>query len=199
MEYGGSMQQYPNGSYDQNPSNMYDQNPGQNPQFQEPLSGNMKSMMPNMGGPGFGGYQQQNQNFNNNYQQNYRPQMKMDLYKTSLCKTWEAQGSCSYGDRCKFAHGQEDIRAPGSFNGDSPRYFNNNWRGDQNRGRGGFNRGRGYNRGRGGNYGNNMRGGYGNNNMRGGYGNNNMRGGYGNNMRGGYGNNNMGGENMEQL
>eukprot|EP00092_Neocalanus_flemingeri_P016244 GFUD01017587.1.p1 GENE.GFUD01017587.1~~GFUD01017587.1.p1 ORF type:complete len:378 (+),score=118.98 GFUD01017587.1:187-1320(+) len=30
--------------------------------------------------------------------------------KTVLCKNWAAEGSCSYGDTCNFAHGEEQIR-----------------------------------------------------------------------------------------
>ena len=35
-------------------------------------------------------------------------------YRTKLCTRW-AQGSCQYGDRCMFAHGEEQMRA---FGGD---------------------------------------------------------------------------------
>ena len=40
-----------------------------------------------------------------------KPQEKPDwsqdpLYKTALCNKWEeAEGSCEYGDSCRFAHG----------------------------------------------------------------------------------------------
>ena len=40
-----------------------------------------------------------------------KPQDKPDwsqdpLYKTALCNKWEeAEGSCEYGDSCRFAHG----------------------------------------------------------------------------------------------
>ena len=30
-------------------------------------------------------------------------------YKTEICKKWEA-GFCEFGDKCAFAHGNEDIR-----------------------------------------------------------------------------------------
>ena len=30
--------------------------------------------------------------------------------KTVLCKNWSEKGSCTYGDSCNFAHGEEQIR-----------------------------------------------------------------------------------------
>ena len=49
----------------------------------------------------------------NNY--NSRPQGQTnDRYKTSLCTNFSEQGNCSYGDRCRYAHGPEDLREPGS-------------------------------------------------------------------------------------
>ena len=27
-----------------------------------------------------------------------------------MCKNWSEDGSCSYGDKCSFAHGEEQIR-----------------------------------------------------------------------------------------
>ncbi|ETO06453.1 hypothetical protein RFI_30938 [Reticulomyxa filosa] len=33
-----------------------------------------------------------------------------DLYKTELCENWMNEGHCSYGDKCNFAHGIEDMR-----------------------------------------------------------------------------------------
>lgn len=33
------------------------------------------------------------------------------LYKTELCHTWRQTGSCRYGARCQFAHGQLELRA----------------------------------------------------------------------------------------
>ena len=30
--------------------------------------------------------------------------------KTVLCKNWSEDGSCTYGDKCSFAHGEEQIR-----------------------------------------------------------------------------------------
>lgn len=32
------------------------------------------------------------------------------LYKTELCRSWEETGSCRYGNKCQFAHGQNELR-----------------------------------------------------------------------------------------
>lgn len=32
------------------------------------------------------------------------------LIKTEMCRSWETNGACKYGDRCTFAHGVEDMR-----------------------------------------------------------------------------------------
>ena len=33
------------------------------------------------------------------------------FYKVALCKNWtHAAPTCSYGDRCNFAHGEEELR-----------------------------------------------------------------------------------------
>jgi len=39
------------------------------------------------------------------------------LYKTALCKTFTQNGSCTYNDKCKFAHGAQDLHEPGSTGG----------------------------------------------------------------------------------
>ncbi|CDW86841.1 zinc finger protein [Stylonychia lemnae] len=31
-------------------------------------------------------------------------------YKTELCKNWEIEGNCIFGDRCSFAHGQRQLQ-----------------------------------------------------------------------------------------
>ena len=31
-------------------------------------------------------------------------------YKTELCNNWTEQGACRYGDKCRFAHGEEELR-----------------------------------------------------------------------------------------
>ncbi|KAG8931185.1 hypothetical protein FRC02_003081 [Tulasnella sp. 418] len=35
---------------------------------------------------------------------------KLGLYKTELCRSWEEKGSCRYGSKCQFAHGEDEIR-----------------------------------------------------------------------------------------
>lgn len=35
---------------------------------------------------------------------------KLGLYKTELCRSWEEKGTCRYGTKCQFAHGEEEIR-----------------------------------------------------------------------------------------
>ena len=37
------------------------------------------------------------------------PNEKPSNYKTKLCNSWEKDGSCSYGAKCNFAHGKEDL------------------------------------------------------------------------------------------
>ncbi len=32
-----------------------------------------------------------------------------DKYKTELCKNWEEKGFCSYGNKCRFAHGVDEL------------------------------------------------------------------------------------------
>ncbi|KAG1146404.1 hypothetical protein G6F37_008973 [Rhizopus arrhizus] len=32
------------------------------------------------------------------------------LYKTEMCRNWQEIGSCRYGHKCRFAHGQEELR-----------------------------------------------------------------------------------------
>ena len=36
---------------------------------------------------------------------------KLGLYKTELCRSWEEKGSCRYGAKCQFAHGEEELRS----------------------------------------------------------------------------------------
>ena len=33
-------------------------------------------------------------------------------FKTSLCKLFEATGSCNFGQKCSFAHGAHELRKP---------------------------------------------------------------------------------------
>ncbi|THH32355.1 hypothetical protein EUX98_g1872 [Antrodiella citrinella] len=35
---------------------------------------------------------------------------KLGLYKTELCRSWEEKGSCRYGSKCQFAHGEDELR-----------------------------------------------------------------------------------------
>lgn len=35
---------------------------------------------------------------------------KLGLYKTELCRSWEEKGTCRYGAKCQFAHGEEELR-----------------------------------------------------------------------------------------
>ncbi|KAI8391294.1 uncharacterized protein BYT42DRAFT_556368 [Radiomyces spectabilis] len=37
-------------------------------------------------------------------------QKRQRLYKTELCRNWEKQNQCQYGDRCQYAHGVCDLR-----------------------------------------------------------------------------------------
>lgn len=36
---------------------------------------------------------------------------KLGLYKTELCRSWEEKGSCRYGAKCQFAHGEDELRS----------------------------------------------------------------------------------------
>lgn len=35
---------------------------------------------------------------------------KLNLYKTELCRSWEEKGTCRYGAKCQFAHGEDELR-----------------------------------------------------------------------------------------
>lgn len=41
------------------------------------------------------------------------------LFKTELCRNFTERGKCDYGDRCKFAHGEHDLR---------PRHFDRKYK-----------------------------------------------------------------------
>ncbi|GMT14541.1 hypothetical protein PFISCL1PPCAC_5838, partial [Pristionchus fissidentatus] len=41
-----------------------------------------------------------------------RYKRRQDAFKTALCDTYRRTGSCSYGDNCRFAHNQEELRVP---------------------------------------------------------------------------------------
>jgi len=32
------------------------------------------------------------------------------LYKTQMCNNWQSEEGCEYGDTCRFAHGQDELR-----------------------------------------------------------------------------------------
>lgn len=36
--------------------------------------------------------------------------MDHSKYKTRLCKTWERNGTCHYGEHCQFAHGHKELK-----------------------------------------------------------------------------------------
>ena len=35
---------------------------------------------------------------------------EQNLYKTELCRSYEETGTCRYGPKCQFAHGQDELR-----------------------------------------------------------------------------------------
>eukprot|EP01084_Bolivina_argentea_P238155 400114_1 len=53
-----------------------------------------------------------NGNLNQNRKKNKRMSAceKGDLFKTELCENWVKKGHCTYGKKCHFAHGRDDIR-----------------------------------------------------------------------------------------
>lgn len=83
---------------------MYNQNQGQ---LQGGQMGMNQMQMQQMGMPM--GMNQGFQRPNNMYQDHHG---NKDKYKTALCNNFEQTGMCKFGDSCKFAHGQEDIRVP---------------------------------------------------------------------------------------
>jgi hypothetical protein len=34
----------------------------------------------------------------------------LEVYKTELCRSWTMKKQCSYGNKCHYAHGVEDLR-----------------------------------------------------------------------------------------
>ena len=52
--------------------------------------------------------QQQNQNFINNHRKTEINQK----YKTERCRHYETHKNCMLGDKCHFAHGDEEMRKP---------------------------------------------------------------------------------------
>ena len=121
----------------------------------------------------FGGYQQNDGGFNrgppmndggmnNDFSQNNK-------YKTSLCNNFENEGFCKFGDNCKFAHGESDLKSGGGGGGFGGQRGGGDRGGYQPRGRGGYggDRGGGFGGQRGG-FGGGSRGGYGGGDMGGG-------------------------------
>eukprot|EP01060_Flectonema_neradi_P002623 TRINITY_DN11664_c0_g1_i1.p1 TRINITY_DN11664_c0_g1~~TRINITY_DN11664_c0_g1_i1.p1 ORF type:complete len:176 (+),score=18.05 TRINITY_DN11664_c0_g1_i1:53-529(+) len=41
---------------------------------------------------------------------NDKPVTVLRLYKTKICKNWKDTASCPYGDKCMFAHGDQEVR-----------------------------------------------------------------------------------------
>jgi hypothetical protein len=41
--------------------------------------------------------------------------------KYEMCKNFREKGSCKYGDRCLFAHGDHELTRRGSPNGEEPK------------------------------------------------------------------------------
>ncbi|KAA6427010.1 MAG: zinc finger protein [Trebouxia sp. A1-2] len=39
-----------------------------------------------------------------------RPAIKSCLFKTEMCRGWEATGRCRYGSKCQFAHGDHELQ-----------------------------------------------------------------------------------------
>ncbi|EPX71053.1 uncharacterized protein SOCG_01271 [Schizosaccharomyces octosporus yFS286] len=37
---------------------------------------------------------------------------KRALYKTEPCKNWQTTGNCRYGNKCQFAHGDDELKEP---------------------------------------------------------------------------------------
>ncbi|KAI1705825.1 zinc finger c-x8-C-x5-C-x3-H type (and similar) domain-containing protein [Ditylenchus destructor] len=40
-------------------------------------------------------------------------QVPADKYKTVMCQTWLETAKCRFGARCKFAHGESELRSNG--------------------------------------------------------------------------------------
>lgn len=37
---------------------------------------------------------------------------RLDAYKTVMCQAWLESVKCSFGENCKFAHGEAELRPP---------------------------------------------------------------------------------------
>ncbi|VDN05048.1 unnamed protein product [Thelazia callipaeda] len=51
-----------------------------------------------------------NNNSASNSQTTAQSQRNSKLYKTELCRTWMDCGRCNYGDKCQYAHGEQERR-----------------------------------------------------------------------------------------
>lgn len=59
--------------------------------------------------------------YNNNSSFNYS---QSKYYKTVLCRNYQTKGSCQFGEKCKFAHGEEDLKqGPSGFNNVASSYY----------------------------------------------------------------------------
>ncbi|CAO3646497.1 unnamed protein product [Cunninghamella echinulata] len=50
-----------------------------------------------------------NNNTNNNKNKHYKMKQS-DLYKTEYCRNWAELGNCRYGTKCRYAHGEMELR-----------------------------------------------------------------------------------------
>ncbi|CAJ0961258.1 unnamed protein product, partial [Mesorhabditis belari] len=52
-----------------------------------------------------------------------RKKRKEEAFKTALCDAYRRNGKCSYGDACRFAHGEQELRLPAQPKGKAhPKY-----------------------------------------------------------------------------
>ena len=191
------------------PPQNFDNGNGFNPNMMNMPNMDMNFMGMQQGGNFGGNFNNPNQGFNNN-NENFNAR-----YKTALCNNFVQTGSCKFGDSCRFAHGDQELRnSPmergGGMGGrgggrGAPRGGSRGGYGGGGRGGGGYGGGGGRGGygaqggqrggGRGGYGGQRGGGGYGG----GGYGGQRGGGGYGGRGgRGGYGNQ-MGGDMMNQM
>ncbi|CDS09665.1 hypothetical protein LRAMOSA02342 [Lichtheimia ramosa] len=54
--------------------------------------------------------QASNSNNNFHYKGGVHPNKKPELYKTEMCRNWNEIGHCRYGKKCRFAHGEHELR-----------------------------------------------------------------------------------------
>ncbi|KAJ8663624.1 hypothetical protein O0I10_000870 [Lichtheimia ornata] len=51
-----------------------------------------------------------NNNLVGHYKGGVHPNKKPELYKTEMCRNWNEIGHCRYGRKCRFAHGEHELR-----------------------------------------------------------------------------------------